>query len=403
MASEPPGSPAVTELESLRITRTEPPPQRRRIRPGLTALAALAITIAAGYGLYLNNYAQPLKVETAYVTVRSAGQPAVILTGSGYIVTKRKYITVGAQVLGQIVAEPIQEGQQVKKGQVLARIDDRDYVAKLNEAIADRSLAEADLALKRIRAKRIRALYAAGIKSRDSLDGAQNALHVAEANLKRARAAVAFARFNVNQCTIRSPVNGIVLKKYREIGSMINYGGDIRAGGGTTDLAQLADTDDMRAEVDINESDIAEVRMGAPASVTLDAYSNRPFAAKVVKIYPAANRQKDTIKVEVHILKPDLRIIKPEMSARIAFIAGSGPAQAAQSLILVPQKAVVRRGAATSVWVVHDGIARRVTVALGRELQDGAVVKRGLSGGETVIIKPPPSLRDGERVTVRRS
>jgi HlyD family secretion protein len=403
VSSEAPRSPTVRELESLRIARTEPPPHKRRIGPALIALAAIAVIAVGGYEVYVNTYGRPQQVETAYVIVRRSGQPGVILTGSGYVVTKQKYITVGAQVLGQIVAEPIEEGQHVKKGDVLARIDGRDYVAQLNQAIANHNLAVANVELKRAQAKRIRALYAAHVESRDSLDVANNALNVAEASVKHAEAAIAFARFNVSQCVIRSPVNGIVLKKYREIGSMINYGGDIEAGGGTTDIAQLADTDDMRAEVDINESDIAKVRMGAPATVTLDSYQDRSFAAKVVKIYPAADRQKGTVKVEVHLIKPDLRIVKPEMSAKITFLAGETAKQEAQPLILVPRKAVVGQGAGASVWVVREGIARRVPIALGREFQDGTEVKRGLDGGEMVIVTPPPNLHNGERVTALRS
>ncbi len=73
-------------------------------------------------------------MQTAYVTMRRAGQPGVILTGSGYVVTQHKYITIGTKILGQIMEEPIEEGQHVKKGDLLARIDDRDYRAQLHQA-----------------------------------------------------------------------------------------------------------------------------------------------------------------------------------------------------------------------------------------------------------------------------
>jgi multidrug resistance efflux pump len=100
-----------------------------------------------------------------------------------------------------------------------------------------------------------------------------------------------------------SPIDGVVLQKYRELGDTINYGGQVQAGGGATDIAQLADTGDMRAEVDINESDIAKVSLGMPAVVVPDAYPQSHFDAKLVKIYPEADRQKATVKVEVHILR----------------------------------------------------------------------------------------------------
>ncbi len=149
---------------------------------------------------------------------------------------------------------------------------------------------------------------------------AENALEVARADLAHADAAIDFAKFNVSQCYITSPINGIVLQKYRELGDTINYGGDIQAGGGATDIVQLADTEDMRAEVDINEIDIGKVALGSPAEVIPDAYPDQRFAARLVKVYPEADRQKGTVKVEVSILKP-LPIIKPEMSVRVSFSA----------------------------------------------------------------------------------
>ncbi len=154
----------------------------------------------------------------------------------------------------------------------------------------------------------------------------------------------------------------------------------------------------MRAEVDINESDIAKVAIGSPATVLLDAYPDRPFDARVVKIYPEADRQKGTVKVEVHIVHPDLQVIKPEMSAKVTFLAAVAARQEA-ALVLVPKKAVIADGSRSYVWTVRDGSAHRNDITLGREFQDGIQVTQGLTGGETVIVAPSPKLRDGQQVT----
>jgi len=398
MAADSPRTPNIRELESLRIARAEHPPKRRRIVPVLIALVAIAAVEAGGWEAYLYTYGRPPEVQTAFVTLKQAGQPGVLLTGSGYVVTQHKYIVIGTKILGQIVKEPIEEGQHVKVGDLLAQIDDRDYKAQLHQAKADRDLAAATLALSRAQVERQRMLFKAGVTSKDQRDVAETAFAVAKANVEKADAAVDFAEFNVSQCVIRSPINGIVLAKYRELGDTVNYGGEIQAGGGATDIVQLADTDDMRAEVDINESDIAKVLMGSPATVTPDAYPDQSYDASVVKIYPAADRQKGTVKVEVRILHPDLRIIKPEMSAKITFVA-RGAVKAEQPMVLVPKKAVVAEGSANSVWVVRGNVVHRVPIVLGREFQDGIEVKDGLSGGEMVIAVPPPTLHDGQTVT----
>jgi len=396
----PPGTPRVHDLEALRIKR-EPVPQRRsRLLPVALALLVVAALAAGGYQVYGRTLGRPTEVQTAYVTMQRGGQPGVVLTGSGYVVTGHKYITIGTKILGQIMEEPIEEGQHVKKGDLLARIDDRDYLAQLHQAVADRALAVANVKLKEAQAARLRTLYQKGVESRDQLDVAENALEVARAELARAEAAIDFAKFNVSQCYITSPINGIVLQKYRELGDTINYGGDIQAGGGATDIVQLADTEDMRAEVDINEVDIAKVALGSPAQVIPDAYPDRPFDARLVKIYPEADRQKGTVKVEVGILKPNLAIIKPEMSVRVSFsVAPAGTEE--KSLLLVPKKALITEGNAVSVWTVRDGAAERVAIKRGRDLEAGVEVKAGLNDGDLVIIDPPADLKDGQKVATK--
>jgi HlyD family secretion protein len=397
MPPDGPKNSAVRELESLRIARAEPK-RRSRLLPIAIILVVLALLAGGGYEVYLRTLGRPPEVQTAMVTVRSAGQPGVMLTGSGYVVTKHKYISVGTNVVGTIVLEPIEEGQLVRKGTLLAKIDDRNYRGLLNQAIADRDLAVANVKLDDAEVKRSRTLHHEGYLSQDELDQAENKLAVARASLERAEAGIASAKYFIDQCIITSPINGIVLTKYHEIGDNINYGGQIQAGAGVFDIAQLADTEDMRAEVDINESDISRIAMGTPASVIPDSYPDKSYDAKVVKIYPAADRQKGTVKVEVHLLHPDLTIIKPELSVKVTFLAAA-PKQQTSPLVVVPKKAVVGEGRETEVWVIRDDHATKVPVILGREFQDGFEVKRGLEGGEMVIVVPPPTLKDGQSVT----
>jgi HlyD family secretion protein len=398
LSTEAPKGPNIRELESLRIARAANPKKPSRIIPAVITLVVLAIVGAAGYVVYQKTLGRPPEVQTAIVGVKQAGQAGTVLTGSGYIITRHKYIVIGTKILGQIVAEPIEEGQRVKVGDVLVRIDDRDYQAQLRQAYADRDLSEANIVLKRARAERLRELYRQGVQSKDSLDDAENQLSVAEAEYNKAIGAIDFARFNVTQTVITSPINGVVLQKYRELGDTITAFGQSPGGGGATDIAQLADLSDLRCEVDINESDIAKVKMGTPATVILDAYPDDPFPATVVKIYPEADRQKGTVKVEVRVLQPDLKVIKPEMSAKVTFQSITTQTAAAP-MVLVPKKAIVTEGSSNSVWVVRGDSAHLVPIIVGREFQEGVEVKQGLSGGEMVIVVPSATIKEGQEVT----
>jgi len=398
MTPEAPRGPNIRELESLRIARSAEPKRPSRIIPVLVLLVILAVVGVAGWAVYQRTIGRPPEVQTATVMLKQAGQAGTVLTGSGYVITRHKYIVIGTKILGQIVAEPIEEGQPVKVGDLLARIDDRDYQAQLRQAYADRDLAAANVKLKQARAERLRELHKQGVQSKDALDDAENQLSVSQAELNKAIGAIDFAKFNVTQTVIKSPINGVVLQKYRELGDTITAFGQSPGGGGATDIAQLADLSDMRCEVDINESDIAKVTMGTPATVIPDAYPDNPFPAQVVKIYPEADRQKGTVKVEVKILQPDLKIIKPEMSAKVTF-QSIMTQKAAAPMVLVPKKAIVTEGNANSVWVVRGDAAHSVAIVLGREFQDGVEVRSGLSGGETVIVVPPPGTHEGQAVT----
>src|SRR6202521_5952231 len=398
MTPEAPRGPNIRELESLRIARSAEPKKPSRIIPVLVVLVILAVVGVAGWAVYQRTLGRPPEVQTAIVSVKQAGQAGTVLTGSGYIVTQHKYIVIGTKILGQIVAEPIEEGQRVKVGDLLARIDDRDYQSQLRQAYAERDLATANVKLKQARAERIRELHKEGVQSKDALDDAENQLAVAEAELKKADGAIDFAKFAVSQTVITSPINSVVLQKYRELGDTINFGGEIQAGGGATDIAQLADLSDLRCEVDINESDIAKVKMGTPATVIPDAYPDNPFPAEVVKIYPEADRQKGTVKVEVKILQPDLKIIKPEMSAKVTFQSITTQ-KAAAAMVLVPKKAIVTEGNAQPGLGVRGGFAHSVAIVLGREFQDGIEVWSGLSGGETASVVAQPTIHEGQAVT----
>jgi len=389
------------ELATLRIERPQEQPRRKRSRLVSISILMLltAVLGAASYVIYAKTVGRPQTVQTIMVVSNRGGQPGVILSGSGYVVTRHKYITIGTKILGQIVAEPIEEGQHVRIGDVLAQIDDRDYQAQLRQAAAARDLSEANLRLALARAERARQLIRTGVISKDEYDTTMSAAEVAQAALKRDTAAVEYANFLVNQCRITSPIAGIVLQKYRELGDTINFGGQIQAGGGATDIAQLADTDDMRAEVDINEADLAKVSLGSHASVVPDAYADRRFEASLVKVYPKADRQKGTVKVEVQLNQPDLQIIKPEMSVKVSFLENQAPATQ-EPRITVPKGAVRSEEGETYVWTVREGIVQRVGIVRGQETETGIEIEQGLNDGDVVVVSPQANLASGRRVSV---
>src|SRR5262245_9227185 len=345
-----------SDLSSLRIEReplTRRAPRRRRrwwIPVVLVLLAVAAVVL-------WRTLARPLPVSVGYAT-RSAGAeagPLPVLSGSGSIVTGDRYVSVGVRVAGRIDRYFVEEGQSVKKGDPLVQLDDRDYRASVTATEARMASARANLALAEADLARGRPLHAQGVISQQEYDVLANKAEVARAVIKQLEAEQAQAKVNLAYTTLRAPADGVVLAKLKEVGEIAVPGGF----SGSGDLVRLANLTDMRGEVDVNEADLNRVHLGQPAQVTPDAYPDTRYAAQVVKLYPQVDRQKGTLKIEVHILEPDAKLL-PDMSARVTFLQAAEKTQAAEPAVLVPAAALRRDAQGENfVWVVTDGRVRQ--------------------------------------------
>jgi len=132
----------------------------------------------------------------------------------------------------------------------------------------------------------------------------------------------------------------------------------------------------------------------------LDSYPDKQFDAALVKVYPAADRQKGTVKIEVQIARPDLQIIKPEMSVKVSFLEIRSPGKL-EPVITVPKSAVRHDEGEAYVWTVREGIVRRVSVVCGLTTETGIEVRQGLKDGDSVVITPDVKLVNGGKVSVR--
>ncbi|HVO22497.1 MAG TPA: efflux RND transporter periplasmic adaptor subunit, partial [Candidatus Margulisiibacteriota bacterium] len=388
------------DLASLRIERNAPPqpagrrrPPRRRA-PVVIGVAILAVVAIAAWRIS----GRAVPVTVAYATLVAPGEvgPAPVLSGSGYIVTGDRYVSIGVRVAGRIDHYFVEEGQTVHKGEALVQLDDRDYRAIVARTEAGLQVAHANLDLAESDRKRGEALRTQGVISQQELDTLRNKAAVARATIGQLEAELAQARVNLEYTVLRAPADGVVLAKLKEVGEIAVPGGFAGSG----DLVRLANLSDIRAEVDVNEADLSRVHMGQPALVTPDAYPEARYDAEVVKMYPQVDRQKGTLKIEVRVLKADARLL-PDMSARITFLSEPrADGQAEKPSVLVPAAAVQRDARGDNVvWVVREGRARQTRVETAGEVGGRVRIANGLKGGEAVVIGSPPT-QDGQKVTV---
>ena len=394
------GSPGVereerlrADLASLRLDRDAPVNSARRRRTRLRGLPIMLVIVAIAVFAGWRVIDRPLAVTVAPVTLSSPAQvgPAPVLSGSGYIVTGDRYVSIGVRVPGRIDHYFVEEGQSVHKGDPLVQLDDRDYRAVVARTEGGLAVARANAVLAASDLKRGRALRAQHVISEQEIDVLRNKAAVTRATVREIEAELAQARINLEYTTLRAPTDGVVLAKLKEVGEIAVPGGFAGSG----DLIRLANLSDIRAEVDVNEADLNRVHMGQSAQVTPDAYTDAHYAAEVVKLYPQVDRQKGTLKVEVHVLHPDARLL-PDMSARITFLADTPPAGEAQKpVVLVPATALRRDNRGDNfVWVVRDGRARRATVTTAGDAGSSVRITSGLAGGEAVVVGAPPARED---------
>ncbi len=407
------------DLGSLRIhdgQRSKSGMGKRIVYAAIPVLLFAGIVVAA---FAFRN--QKAVVEVAAASRADSAGPQTALNASGYI-TPRRRATIAAKITGRVTGVFFDEGTRVKEGQLLATLDDADAKRALDSAKADRDAAHAAIAdyevqlrNSQILLRRAEQLQQAGVQTQEALDNATTAVDSLKAKIVLARQQVAasearigVAQQAVDNCTIRAPFAGIVVSKDAQVGEMVS---PISAGGGftRTGISTIVDMHSNEIEVDVNESYIAKVAAGQEVTATLDAHPDKPFPAKVRTIIPTADRQKATVKVRITILNLDkYDFILPDMGVKVAFLEHEKPApkdkgkdKGPEAVAFIPKSAVRSEAGSSFVFLFRDGKVERRAVKLGSERGPDVAVLAGVSPGDSLVVKGPVSLHDGDKVEIR--
>ncbi|KFN45496.1 hypothetical protein N790_02485 [Arenimonas malthae CC-JY-1] len=393
-------------LKQLHIDRR--PAKKRRPRWLLPAIVAAVLVP----GVVVMNGLRPVVVETAVARKAAEMGTASVLDASGYV-TARRIATVSSKITGKVREVLIEEGQVVAEGEVLAYLDDADASAQRDLAGAQLASAQSQLAEARAQLTlaeqtlvRQRELAAQKLVAASALDAAvadRDARAARLASLQRAvkvaQDQLAIAGLGVDNTVIRAPFAGVIVAKAAQPGEMIS---PISAGGGSirTGIGTLVDMDSLEVQVDVNEANIGRVTPKMPVEAVLNAYPDWKIPAEVIAIVPTADRTKATVKVRIALKEKDPRIV-PDMGVRVSFLDPAGVDAPPPAGAFVPERAVVAGEGGSAVFVVADGVARRVAVTLGEKRDADQQVSAGLQGGETVVLSPPEGLGDGDRVATK--
>ena len=400
----------------------------------------------------------PTAVEVIRVRVPEGAvneADAVALNATGYIVAAHK-IELASKVVGRVAWVGVEMGDKIKKGDVLVRLEDDEYRARVAQqqgqldsararlaelkagsrpeetaaaaATLAKSLAELQGAKSNLtrlaQLKESKAVSGQQVDDAEALVAAREAqveadrqqLELAKAGprheqidaqagtVRQLEGGLALAMVDLNNTVIRSPLDATVLARNVEQGEFVTTGfvGDQGAKGY---VVSIADLDDLRVDLDVSQNDFAKVAPRQPCWIVTDAYPDRRYDGYVDLISPEANRQKATVQVRVKISKPD-GLLRPDMNATVSFLAADKLAATTRTTtqaggerpaIRVPASAVRD----DAVFAVEEGKAVRRPLTLGARNAAGDVeVRKGLIGGEDVIVAPSATLKDGDAVKV---
>jgi HlyD family secretion protein len=398
-------------LDDLRIDRSDRETGGSRSRLWIV-LAVLVLLGLAGW--WWLSRPRPVEVRTAAAQVREGGPAAAgaVLNASGYV-TARRQATVSSKITGKVMDVRVEEGMEIREGQVLATLDDsivRKELA-LTEARLNaqrRGLTETEVRLReaKLNQQRMRRLLEQGVTTQAQADTANAEvdslaarLEVGRQEVTVAEREVALRRQDVEDTVIRAPFSGVAVSKDAQPGEMIS---PVSAGGGftRTGICTLVDMRSLEIEVDVNESYIQRVRPGQKAVATLDAYPDWQIPSRVIMPVPTADRQKATVRVRLAFEALDPRIL-PDMGVKVAFLGEEQEGAAAPTrAVVVPRAAVRKDGGRDVVFIVRGEKVERRAVRLSPAPGDEAVVISGLNGGERVVVEGPAELKDGDLVSV---
>ncbi len=401
---------AIEDLSKLKIDKTlktSRPVWHQRLKYFIIAIILIALTGI----LYFTGIIVPAtSVEVVSVSQIYPSQTFTLLNASGYVVAQRK-AAVASKITGRLVALYVSEGSLVKKGQVIARLENEDTGAAREQAKASLSVANANLEQARAELKdatltynRNKRLVANGAISHVEYENseirfnrAKAVVDSAEATIKVNSAALKSATVAEDYAIIRSPFDAVVLTKNADIGDIVTPLG--AAANAKAAVVTIADMTSLEVEADVSESNLSLIKSGQPCQIQLDALPESRFNGVVKTIVPTADRSKASIMVKVAFIDNDPRIL-PEMSAKVAFLSRPVKPEEMKSRTALDRNAVINRSNKNVAFLVKGDEVVETTVSVGEQFGDMIEVLSGLKSGDKVVLKPLDKLKNGSKIKV---
>ena len=338
----------------------------------------------------------PMTVELG---TAKRGDVAANLTVVGNLIGLQT-VDIAPRVGGRLLSVNVQLGDSVRRGQVIAKVEDREIAEQVNQAEASMEVSratirqrEADLKVAELNFDRSKNLFSRQLLAKQALDDAESRYlaAVAQVDLARAQQSQNEARlqelkFNLNNTIITSPVDGFVGKRNVDPGAMVNT---------NTPIASVVEISRLKLVVNVVEKDLRLVNAGDVGIVEVDAYPGEKFNGRIARVAPVLDPATRTAPIEIEIPNRDNRL-KPGMYARITLTI-----EERKNALLAPKEAVVDFENKRGVWVPNDERrAQFVPVTLGIEGPEQLEIVAGLEEGQRFVVAGAGAVRNNDQLVI---
>lgn len=296
-------------------------------------------------------------------------------------------VRVGSRISGVVKRLYVQIGDSVRKGQLLAELDDRDLIARRDEAAATLQQLEASRDYLAAELRRVSALATARVATPSELDAARRAASVAARQVDAARASLDFAVAQVEYARIVAPIAGVVSSVATQEGETV------AASFAAPTFLTLLDPSRLEVWAYVDETDIGRIRAGQSARFTVDTYGDHEFEGRVVAVHPSAEIRDNVVDyvTVVRFAPPRDRVLRPEMTATVRIALQSRP-----KVLALPARAIGWSGARPYVLVRSARGAERRWITTGSRDESWVEIVDGLRDGEEVLVGGATATEGGE-------
>ncbi|MEN6615718.1 MAG: efflux RND transporter periplasmic adaptor subunit, partial [Syntrophorhabdus sp.] len=381
------------DLSKLKIDKTQPasvrgPRGQKKFWYVGAGVLLLVLVILALAGIF----SPAVRVDAVSIQQFYPAQSFTLLNASGYVVPQRK-AALASKITARLVELFVEEGNHVKKNQILARLENADLAATLRQAEANLNVsrssvdqAKAELHDAQVNFEREKRLLAKEFTTKSSYDAAEArykkalaAVKGAQSTVRANEAAVREAKVSLEYTYIRAPFDGVVLTKNADIGDIVTPIG--AAATAKAAVVTIADMSTLKVEADVSESNLGKLKVGQPCQIQLDAIPDTRFDGTIHMIVPTADRTKATVMVKVSFNKIDSRVL-PEMSAKVAFLSREMSESEKKPGTAVNTRAIIQKNGGKYVYIIRQGRAVLTQVTTGEVFGDMTELTSTVTSGE---------------------